>query len=90
MSNAIRNCTFAFKCDKTWESLNKTNTPDIRFCDACQHEVFWCNTKEQLAEAIALNRCIAISIEDKITRKSHKLMGKVIRPSDTFDDDLPF
>lgn len=63
MTRYIRNCTFAFKCDKKWEALSDTNTPDVRFCHACQHEVYFCKTDHQLREAIVLNRCIAIEYE---------------------------
>jgi hypothetical protein len=56
----IRNCRFAFKCTRTWESLIDTGRPDVRFCGECQQEVHFCHTDAQLAHAIRMNRCVAI------------------------------
>ena len=56
----IRNCKFAFKCTRTWESLIETGQVDIRFCGDCQQAVHYCHTDGELAEAIRLNRCVAI------------------------------
>jgi len=43
-----------------WETLSDTDDRQIRFCQSCQKEVFFCNTNEELAEAIKMNRCICI------------------------------
>jgi len=43
-----------------WETLSDTDDRQIRFCQSCQKEVFFCNTNEELAEAINMNRCICI------------------------------
>lgn len=60
MSIAIRNCKLGHKCDRKWDDLTDTKTTEIRFCMACQREVYLCRSKEQLVDAIALNRCVAI------------------------------
>ncbi len=66
----------AFKCDKTWDSLRETSNSVVRFCDECQCDVHWCSTNAQLAENVALNRCIAIEVNDF----SAELIGRVIPP----------
>ena len=43
-----------------WETLSDTDDRKIKFCQSCQKEVFFCNTDEELAEAIKMNRCICI------------------------------
>ena len=43
-----------------------TRDPDIKFCDVCQQEVFFCHTDADLTEAIVRNRCIAINVENHL------------------------
>ena len=85
MTTFIRNCVFAFKCEKKWEQLTQTKNTDVRFCDACQREVFFCKADDQLRESIVLNRCIAVEVENTTTKNITRLMG-VVRT----DDDIPF
>ena len=56
----IRNCKFAFKCSASWDSLEETDEEDIRFCNDCQKEVFFCENDDILVELVKLNRCVAI------------------------------
>lgn len=86
MTTAIRNCTFAFKCDKKWEDLKSTADADIRFCGACQLDVYFCHTDAQLREDIVLNRCVTIEFVDP-TGKHLPTLGV---PASDFDDELPF
>jgi len=89
MTTAIRNCTFAFKCDKRWEDLKQGSDPDIRFCGACQRNVHFCHTADQLKKAIILNRCVTIEIADK-SGNTDRLTGSPVRSFDDSDDDTPF
>jgi hypothetical protein len=57
---AIRNCRFAFRCDKQWHDLTETTFQEVRFCSDCERDVFLCTTDAQLSEAVRLNRCIAL------------------------------
>ena len=63
MTTVIRNCRFAFKCDKKWEDLPPTKVKDVRFCHSCQQEIYFCRTAAQLHEAIVINRCVAVEFE---------------------------
>jgi len=74
LKTAIRNCTFAYRCDQKWEELKETEQATVRFCDACKQEVFFCDTNDQLADAIKHNLCVAICIEPSI-RKPIILLG---------------
>jgi len=60
IKTTIRNCTFAFKCTMNWNELSETDEDSIRFCQNCQKEVFFCNTDEELAEAIKKNKCVSL------------------------------
>lgn len=75
MSTAIRNCTFAFRCDQQWQKLKNTQNSDVRFCGECQREVFFCHTDKELAEAITLNRCVAINVGDEERSQPIVTMG---------------
>lgn len=66
MTTSIRNCTFAYRCDRQWSKLKKTRDPDVRYCGDCQREVFFCHTDAALVEAIALNRCVAINVDNHL------------------------
>ncbi len=57
---ALRNCQFAFRCPKTWDTLQQTDAGDVRFCTDCEKNVHFCRTEGELAEAIRKNRCVAI------------------------------
>lgn len=63
MALSIRNCPFAFRCDRKWTALKRTADPDVRFCGDCQREVHRCHTDQELAQAVALNRCVALQVD---------------------------
>lgn len=88
MTTYIRNCTFAFKCEKKWALLTQTKNTDVRFCEDCQREVFFCRTDAHLRESIVLNRCVAVEFVDVATKKTIQLTGSPVR--DIEPDDVPF
>lgn len=57
----IRNCSWGYSCDQKWEKLSLTHNTGIRFCGTCEKEVYRCETQEELAENITLNRCVNFS-----------------------------
>lgn len=69
---SIRNCRFAFKCDKKWDDLDETRNDNIRFCNTCEKEVYFCNDDSELAQNVRLNRCVAFD------RDENRLIGDVI------------
>lgn len=56
----IRNCTFAFKCEAKWDALEALEFDNVRFCNVCQKEVYFCYDDYELISNIHLNRCVAI------------------------------
>lgn len=56
----LRNCEFAFQCEAEWDELDETSEKRIRFCNQCQKQVHFCDTDEQLLNAIKSNLCVAI------------------------------
>jgi len=55
----LRNCVLAYKCPNDWAALTETDNEDIRFCNECEREVYFCHDDEDLAKGIRLNRCVA-------------------------------
>lgn len=65
----IRNCKFAYRCDRKWEELDhhykNNNNPlpdDVRYCDECEKAVYKITDDKELIKAIKLDRCVAIEI----------------------------
>ena len=71
----IRNCPWGYKCEKTWEDLRPSNERNTRFCDACEQNVYLCETQKDLSFSILSNRCVAFHpklINAIETRNSHR------------------
>lgn len=83
---SIRNCPFAFRCDRQWTGLKRTAHPDVRFCGDCQREVYRCHTDQDLVEAVALNRCVAIRVEDYLGGPGRMVMGVPPQESPPYRD----
>ena len=74
----IRNCVFAYKCEADWEKLEDTKKEKIRFCNACEKEVHFCEDDKELTNAIRDNFCVAFERVEK--NRIVKLIG-LIRPN---------
>ena len=83
METSIRNCRFAYRCAKNWTHLATTENPDIRYCADCQREVVFCHTDAELTSSIVLNRCVAISLKERLNKNRRVLMGV---PERNYDD----
>lgn len=57
----INNCWWGYECSQTWNTLEKTLKPDIRFCHKCKKDVFKTDSEDELVENIKLNRCMYFS-----------------------------
>ena len=78
-SLTIRNCIFGFKCNKQWDELTLTSEDEVKFCQTCQKEVYFCSSDDELAAYVRLNRCVAIQKQGLI---SEVTMGYVIKRVD--------
>ena len=60
----IRNCTFKYKCNRSWDSLTVfLNEPRVRHCDDCNKRVYLVPTPRLLGLALKMDHCVAIPIE---------------------------
>lgn len=53
------NCDLEFECPKDWFELEPTNKAGIKFCNACQKNVYLCQTEDELHTAEGDGQCIA-------------------------------
>lgn len=58
---AIEGClAFRLQCPAEWGALAATAREDVRFCEACDRQVFYCDTIEQARTYARLGDCVAI------------------------------
>ncbi|WP_212747442.1 hypothetical protein [Pseudoalteromonas sp. S3776] len=76
----IRNCAWGYSCDQKWDKLTATHISVIKFCEACQREVYRCDTQEELAENITLNRCVNFSSDITNIIDTGSLQGESSQP----------
>jgi len=60
---SLRNCTFQFKCQQTWDGLLRPTAgsdPDKRLCTECRQLVHLVQDDGALKEALRNNWCVAI------------------------------
>ncbi|MEM7757009.1 MAG: pentapeptide repeat-containing protein [Cyanobacteria bacterium P01_A01_bin.40] len=67
---------FDYQCPKYWDNLQATEDESIRFCDACQENVFYCSDKQEAEQHALQGHCIAIARKltnavDKQYKKPH-------------------
>ena len=62
------NFLFLYKCPKYWGFLKTTGNPDVRYCDKCQENVYFCATPEEYVRFSKESKCVAINI-DVVPRK---------------------
>jgi len=59
----IENCHWSIKnrCPQLWFNLTPTDDRDIRYCDVCSRQVYYCKSRDQIDFHSAIGNCIAIN-----------------------------
>jgi uncharacterized protein (TIGR02996 family) len=57
-----RRLTFNYRCDRRWEDLRATDDRAVRFCDACQRNVHYCDTILAARKHASASHCIAVDL----------------------------
>jgi uncharacterized protein (TIGR02996 family) len=70
----VENCHFRFDylCPRKWESLRTTDDPAVRFCGACEKNVYHCPTVQDAQQHAYLGRCVAV--DSRIARAKGDLI----------------
>ena len=77
--NLIRNCSWKFKCTKTWDSLLIAKPYAFerrRYCPDCKENVHLVTSESSLLLAIEHNYCVAIAFEITHLKQQLDQMGK--------------
>jgi len=53
-------CSFVFICDRKWDDLVATASPDVKFCGDCRQRVFHVTSELEEVVATTLGRCVAV------------------------------
>ena len=76
----IKNC-FEFVCPLKWDSLEKTDNNNIRFCGSCDKQVFKASDLESFSKFANENKCVAYIASDDVP----PIMGETV-PSISIND----
>ncbi|WP_166827833.1 hypothetical protein [Thalassoroseus pseudoceratinae] len=62
-SAKVVNCepVFRFRCPNRWESLEPTETSDVRYCEECDQRVYFCRSDDEIATHVELRHCVAFA-----------------------------
>ena len=63
----IKNCNFTYKCPKIWDYLTKTDNDDIRYCSACNENVYKVTSEEEFLKISSVKKCVYINAGDNHT-----------------------
>ena len=72
VTHFIRNCSWKFKCTRTWDSLLPAKSyafESTRFCPDCKENVRLVENERSLFLAIEHNQCVAIPFDITNSKK---------------------
>ena len=55
---------FEFQCPKEWGSLTPTGQSDVRFCTACDKQVYYCLTVGDARRRSSRGECVAVDVSN--------------------------
>jgi hypothetical protein len=60
----VENCPrwFKFLCPKTWSQFDRTSQLDVRFCQSCRKNVYYCDSEEAVEEHRQAGHCICVEV----------------------------
>ena len=66
-------CEFEFECPKDWDDMKKTSSETVRFCNACEKDVYFCSNKNELDFHRKKGDCIATYdfFIDSVNKREH-------------------
>jgi uncharacterized protein (TIGR02996 family) len=62
------NVRFDFACPKQWSDLVETENPEVRNCDLCRQQVFYCTSIPEARQHAWRGRCVAVDISNERTK----------------------
>ena len=59
---------FDFQCPQQWSDLGETESPEVRFCNLCRAQVFYCASVAEARTHAWHGRCVAVDITNERTK----------------------
>jgi uncharacterized protein (TIGR02996 family) len=84
---------FAFRCPKKWEQLRTTDDAAVRFCDACERPVYYCESIGEAQLHADAGECVAVSLTlfrrpgDVVFEGGPGVMGEFVGEDSLLDED---
>lgn len=83
-------CEFEFECPRDWYTMKPTSSENIRFCEVCSKNVYFCSNKNELESHTRNGDCVAtydflvhdIERKELIKRQARESIGKYLRNKD--------
>ena len=76
---------FSYRCPRKWDVLESTSQQSVRFCQACQENVYYCTTKEDAEQHAKQGHCIVIDAQFSNTKQRIRGRVAIAKPSVTDD-----
>lgn len=57
--STVENCRVKFGCNQRWDNLTDQGKDGMRFCSACEEDVHWCSSQNEVIKAKSKGRCVA-------------------------------
>jgi len=72
------NCehAFEFRCPRSWDALEASDDPGVRYCDECKESVTMCQTPEEFIRLGNLGQCVATPDASFPTLVSMSMLGR--------------
>jgi hypothetical protein len=71
-----RSLRFDFLCDQAWADMEPTGDKDVRHCETCNKDVYFCDNLADAREHSQEGHCIAVDLG--ITRQDGDLMPRTL------------
>ncbi len=72
-ASLLKRVTWDFLCPKTWNNLQETSDPKIRFCQSCSQSVYLITTAREFDDVASVRCCISIQAENLVLTGSHRV-----------------
>lgn len=78
LGTELWNCEHAFSnlCPKRWSDLTPTDSPGVRYCDACSENVTYCTSPEEFVQLGNAGHCVAVPDGFTPVSLQQMLLGK--------------
>lgn len=82
----VIDCEFGYRCPRDWDALAPTANQNVKYCQVCTREVYFCGNQQELDEHARAGHCVAIFCKP-VGDDRPMLLGMPSRGPDADPDD---